>query len=114
MSCIVRIRDKSGRVYAFESTSYWDKEKKAPRTKRTYLGRVDENGNIIPKKVVPRANSANSPAASTPTIASSEDHTALLSKLDQISTQLDNLSKIIDMLSSLSGRIDAFCNYAKV
>lgn len=51
MSSIVHITNKStGITYAYESFSYWDKEAKAPRTRRVYLGRVDENGNIIPKK----------------------------------------------------------------
>lgn len=37
--------------YAYESISYWDKEKKAPRSKRRYLGRVDpETGEIIESK----------------------------------------------------------------
>ena len=39
---------KNGNVYAYSSESYWDKEKKAPRSRRTYLGRVDpETGEII-------------------------------------------------------------------
>ena len=39
---------RSGAVYAYSSESYWDKDKKAPRSKRTYLGRVDpETGEII-------------------------------------------------------------------
>ena len=37
--------------YAYESISYWDKDKKAPRSKRRYLGRVDpETGEIIESK----------------------------------------------------------------
>lgn len=49
MSCIVyQIDKKSGVKYAYESVSYWDKEKKQPRSKRKYLGRVDpETGEII-------------------------------------------------------------------
>ncbi len=49
MASIVYRTDKaSGRVYAYSSESYWDKEKKQPRSKRTYLGRVDpETGEII-------------------------------------------------------------------
>lgn len=49
MSCIVYQTDKkSGVKYAYESISYWDKEKKQPRSKRKYLGRVDpETGEII-------------------------------------------------------------------
>lgn len=52
MSCIVYQKDpKSGAKYAYESISYWDKEKKQPRSTRKYLGRVDEEtGAIIKKK----------------------------------------------------------------
>ncbi len=50
MSSIVYQTDKkTGIKYAYESTSYWDKEKKQPRSKRKYLGKVDpETGEIIP------------------------------------------------------------------
>ncbi len=49
MSSIVYWTNKAnGRTYAYRSESYWDKEKKQPRSKRTYLGRVDpETGEII-------------------------------------------------------------------
>ena len=52
MSTIIKHFDKrSGLTYAYESVSYWDKEKKQPRSKRTYLGRVDdETGEIVPTK----------------------------------------------------------------
>ena len=47
---IVFAKDKrSGITYAYESKSYWDKEKKMPRCKRTLIGRVDtETGEIKP------------------------------------------------------------------
>ena len=49
MSCIVYQTDKkTGVKYAYESTSYWDKDKKQPRSKRKYIGKVDpETGEII-------------------------------------------------------------------
>ena len=48
MACIVYRTDSGGRVYAYSSESYWDKEKRQPRSKRTYLGRVNpETGEII-------------------------------------------------------------------
>ena len=52
MSCIVYQTDrKTGKKYAYESVSYWDKEKQQPRSKRKYLGKVDpETGEIIKKK----------------------------------------------------------------
>jgi len=47
---IIHQHDKrSGITYAYESHSYWDKEKKMTRAKRTLIGRVDaETGEIVP------------------------------------------------------------------
>ena len=46
---------RNGKIYVFEISSYWDKEKKQPRQKRTYLGRKDEStGQVITRtKKVP-------------------------------------------------------------
>lgn len=50
MAAIVYQKDKrSGITYAYESVSYWDKDKKQSRARRTLIGRVDdETGAIIP------------------------------------------------------------------
>ncbi len=41
-------QEKNGVKYAYESVSYWNAEKKAPRSKRKYLGKVDpETGEIV-------------------------------------------------------------------
>ena len=47
---IIHQHDKrSGITYAYESHSYWDKEKKMSRAKRILIGRVDpETGEIVP------------------------------------------------------------------
>lgn len=47
---IVYQRDKrSGITYAYESKSWWDREKGQSRSKRTLIGRVDdETGEIVP------------------------------------------------------------------
>lgn len=49
---VVHQKDKrSGITYAYESTSYWDKEKKQSRSKRRLIGRVDDQtGEIVPTK----------------------------------------------------------------
>ena len=50
-SIVYQTDKKTGIKYAYESTSYWDKEKKQPRSKRKYIGKVDpETGEIIPCK----------------------------------------------------------------
>ena len=50
MVAIVHQTDKrSGITYAYRSVSYWDKEKKQSRARRTLIGRVDkETGEIVP------------------------------------------------------------------
>ena len=50
MAAIVYQTDKrSGITYAYESVSFWDKNKKQSRAKRTLIGRFDkESGQIIP------------------------------------------------------------------
>lgn len=50
MAAIVYQTDKrSGITYAYQSISYWDKEKKQSRARRTLIGRVDEKtGEIVP------------------------------------------------------------------
>ena len=50
MAAIIHQKDKrSGITYAYESISYWDKEKKQSRAKRKLIGRVDDTtGEIVP------------------------------------------------------------------
>jgi len=50
MAAIIYQTDKrSGITYAYESISYWDKEKQQSRAKRTLIGRVDkETDKIVP------------------------------------------------------------------
>ena len=41
-------QERNGVKYAYESVSYWNAEKKAPRSKRRYLGKVDPvTGEIV-------------------------------------------------------------------
>ena len=50
MSAIIFQTDKRiGVTYAYESTSFWDKEKKQSRAKRKLIGKLDpETGLIVP------------------------------------------------------------------
>lgn len=48
MSIVYNTDKRSGITYAYESKSYWDKDKKQARPKRTLIGRVDpETGEIV-------------------------------------------------------------------
>ena len=49
MAIIHQYDKRSNITYAYESHSYWDKEKKTSRAKRTLIGRVDPvSGEIVP------------------------------------------------------------------
>lgn len=49
-----------GVTYVYESVSYWDKELKQPRSKRTLIGKRDADGNIVPTGGRGRKKSASS------------------------------------------------------
>ncbi|MHB9057107.1 MAG: hypothetical protein ACYC2P_13335 [Paludibacteraceae bacterium] len=60
MSIVNHKNKRTGVTYIYESESYWDKEKKQPRSKRTLIGKLDEaTGEVIPtgksgrKKIAP-------------------------------------------------------------
>ena len=49
MATVKQLDKRSGITYVYESVSYWDKEKKQPRSKRTLIGRLDPaTGTIVP------------------------------------------------------------------
>jgi hypothetical protein len=49
MATVFQPDPRSGITYAYDSVSTWDKEKKQSRSKRTLIGRLDEEtGEIIP------------------------------------------------------------------
>ena len=49
MAMVRQLDKRSGITYVYESVSYWDREKKQPRSRRTLIGRLDpETGKILP------------------------------------------------------------------
>ena len=49
MAIIKQLDKRSGITYVYESTSYWDKEKQQPRSKRKLIGRLDPDTGEITK-----------------------------------------------------------------
>ena len=41
---------KGDRTYVYSSESYWSAEKKAPRSRMTYLGVLQDDGSIVKKR----------------------------------------------------------------
>ena len=69
MALIKHLDKRSGITYVYESESYWDKEKKQPRSRRKLIGRLDlETGEIVPTdgRGRRRQSSTGSPAKSGP------------------------------------------------
>ena len=49
MAIIKQLDKRSGITYVYESTSYWDREKQQPRSKRKLIGRLNpETGEVVP------------------------------------------------------------------
>ena len=49
MAMIKQLDKRSGITYVYESTSYWDRDKKQPRSKRMLIGRLDpDSGEVVP------------------------------------------------------------------
>lgn len=89
MSIVKHTDKRSGVTYVYESESYWDKEKKQPRSKRTLIGKIDEEtGEVIPtgksgKKKADAASAETKPAPEAIT-----DHVKLLAEKDEIISSL--------------------------
>ena len=69
MALIKHLDKRSGITYVYESESYWDKEKKQPRSRRKLIGRLNlETGEIVPTdgRGRRRQSSTESPAKSGP------------------------------------------------
>jgi transposase len=64
MAVVYQPDPRSGITYAYESVSKWDKEKKQSRSKRTLIGRLDEEtGEIVPTDGRMRGEKAPKPPA---------------------------------------------------
>ncbi len=88
MASITHHRDKkTGAIYRYRVESYWDKQKKAPRNKQVYLGKVDPDTGELVSSRPRRKNVALSSTQSGNTITSRIAGPYLL--LEQISKKLE-------------------------
>lgn len=112
---LVKLKDKrTGTTYVYESESYWDKEKKQPRSRRKLIGKLDEEtGEIIPtgksgrkKSSKKEAEENGSPKPVTEhikTIAEKEEQIQALKAENQ--ALLDQKQDILKMLEALCQRL---------
>lgn len=92
---LVKLYNKERDVtYVYESTSYWDKEKKQPRSKRKLIGKIDpETGEIVPTGKRGRKKKSPEPDSGS-TVHSNTDYKSLYEQAIS-----DNLKKDADIIS---------------
>lgn len=96
MAIIFQHDKRSNITYAYDSKSYYDKEKKCSRAKRTLIGRVDpETGEIVPTDG--RNKGARSkPKAVSPDIDKDKRIQELEDENRQLKLQISALKKELD------------------
>ena len=100
MAIIYQHDKRSGITYAYDSKSYYDKEKKCSRAKRTLIGRVDpETGKIIPTD----GRNKGAKSKSSPSLEIDKDKRILELEDEnrQLILQISALSKEIDRINKL-------------
>ncbi len=110
MSCIVYITNKKTNTkYAYRSESYRDPETKQPKSRRTYLGRVDpETNEIIPKAGKGKRNRNPIGNDASPVPIQNIDNTASSSSINfnELQRQVELLQNQQDELKSKIRSID--------
>jgi hypothetical protein len=100
MAVIYQHDKRSNITYAYESHSYWDKEKKMTRAKRTLIGRVDvETGEIMPTDGRGRKNKIKKEPLENP------DYKTMYEKAEkQLSSQKSLITALQKEIAVLKGR----------
>lgn len=99
MAIIKQYDKRSGITYVYDSKSYYDKEKKCSRAKRTLIGKLDpETGEIIP------TDGRNKGAKSKPTSSSEIDKDKRIQELEdenrQLKLQVSALKKELERIQA--------------
>ena len=100
MAMIKQLDKRSGITYVYDSKSYYDKEKKCSRAKRTLIGKLDpETGEIIPTDG--RNKGAKSkPDSSSPEVNRDKRIQELEDENRQLKLQITALKKELNRINS--------------
>lgn len=100
MAIIKQFDKRSGITYVYDSKSYYDKEKKCSRAKRTLIGKLDpETSEIIPTDG--RNKGAKSkPDSTSPEIDSDKRIQELEDENRQLKLQISALKKELERISN--------------
>lgn len=90
MSIIKQYHKDTGITYVYESESYWDKEKKQPRSRRKLIGKLDnETGEIVPTERKNTSQKDNDPQNN----ALTKENTTLRQKIKQLERELTKVKE---------------------
>jgi len=113
---IVKLKDKrTGTTYVYESESYWDKEKKQPRNKRTLIGKIDkETGEIVPtdgrgrkRKATVEKDSSNDETLISDFQKQLKEKEAVIKQLTAENQQLKKkLSEVLESLHKITDKYE--------
>lgn len=115
MASIVHITNKqTGITYVYRSESYWDKEKKAPRNRRTLIGKIDpETGKVVEtrkrtRKQTPELAESIAPEYWKSVISDLQKHMLMIN--DQISKMRSTQRDLYAQLQSVASQMDKIIN----
>jgi len=101
MAIIYQHDKRSDITYAYDSKSYYDKEKKCSRAKRTLIGKVDpDTGEIIP------TDGRNKGAKAKPKVAAS----SIIDKDKRIQELEDENRQLILQITALKKELERISN----
>ena len=105
---LVKLKDKrTGTTYIYESESYWDKEKKQPRSRRKLIGKLDEEtGEIVPTGKSGRKKSSKTETAEN----SSTQHIRIIAeKEEQIRVLKAENQALLGQKQDILKTLEALC-----
>ena len=99
--------DSGDWVCAYSSESYWDKEKHQPRSKRTYLGRVNpEIGEIIKGRTGGKDYQPPNPKLDGAQSSGSEPNPEMLRLLQMVQSRDETVSRLTHENKTLQHKMD--------
>lgn len=101
----VHCRDpRSGIIYVYSSESYLDPETNTRKTRRKLIGKLDENGYVVPTKGIPGRNKKRAVDKKT---ANGSDSDAVIKELTEsyeqrLKAQLDRITSLENTIRELT------------
>ncbi len=101
MAIIKQYDKRSGITYVYDSKSYYDKEKKSSRAKRTLIGKIDpDTGELIPTDGRNKGAKSKPASSSSPAINKDKRIQELEDENRQLKLQISALRKEIERITN--------------